>query len=182
MRSTHDRSIELRRLLRESSGAARDFLRDEVIAAKDRALVPLLLDLLNPSKYDVGIVNMAAMALAEMKAQEAVTPIVQSVRHPKQAKARGTLIYALRRLDWSAHVTLLVDLVGDDNFEVREMARLCFDEGAKRLSPQQREIALELLAYRLRTAADAEAKPWIVHTMSRLVAISKRQASLKIAI
>ncbi len=178
MNKVVDRSIELKRLLAGNPRAAADYLRTEVVEAKDRKLTPILLDLMNPSKYAIGVVNMAALALAEMRVQEAVTPIIQCLRHPKHANSRGTLVYALTRLDWSAHAALLVDLVSDDNFEVREMARVCFDRGSKRLKPEQREVALELLAYRLRTNTNPDVKPWIVHTMGRLLKLSQRDAQL----
>jgi hypothetical protein len=97
-----------------------------------------------------------AMALADLKASEAVTPLVAVLRRPELAKASGTLIFALGELGGSLPLDLAVSLIEAGSFEARAEVLELMGEG-RITPPAPAEIAsarqrLEVLAM----AADPE--------------------------
>jgi HEAT repeat protein len=71
--------------------------------------------------------NAIALALRDIGSQEAVEPIIEVLNHPKTLGYRGTLLYALEPLDYSAHLDLLVDFLLNGNFEVSRKSLLLIE-------------------------------------------------------
>lgn len=66
--------------------------------------------------------NAAALALADMRAQNTADKIIRVLRREDTKGYRGTLLYALEQLDAILPISLLVALIIDDSYETREEA------------------------------------------------------------
>ncbi|MFD2671783.1 HEAT repeat domain-containing protein [Marinicrinis sediminis] len=94
---------------------------EQIAERKERAYIPTLIDYLIETDHNI-LRNAIAIALSDLKAQESVEPILNLVLHPKTAKNRGTLLYALEGLDCSSHSLVITRMIVDGNFEVSRQA------------------------------------------------------------
>ncbi|WP_047154723.1 HEAT repeat domain-containing protein [Aneurinibacillus tyrosinisolvens] len=95
---------------------------EEIGRRGEKKAVPFLIQHLK-STDNHGLRNQIALALSDMGNQEAVEPIIEMITHSKTLGNRGTLLYALKPLDYSNHIELLVDCMVNGNYEVQHEAK-----------------------------------------------------------
>ncbi len=88
-----------------------------VIAFKWCKATKILVILLQITSYPA-IRNATALALADLRYQNALPLIIFLISNPKTENYRGTLVHTLQYFDCSNILSFLVDLVIDGNFEV----------------------------------------------------------------
>lgn len=115
-----------------------------LVHLQDKRAIPYLLSLLS-STDDTIIRNSAALALGDMRANEAVTALIKLINDPKNINKRGTLIYALQSLDCSKVIKDVVKIICDGNFECREMALQIIEEMNLKDKPLNIEESLTIL-------------------------------------
>ncbi len=134
----------IRQLTSEDSesirAAARAIAEHRVLEA-----VPAMLEVLDSSN-DPNVWNPVAIALGDMRIQEAKEHIVALVKNPKTMKSRGSLLYALQQgLDYRDESPMLTEMCISGNYEVRGEAATALVAIASSLSGELRnEVALKL--------------------------------------
>lgn len=66
--------------------------------------------------------NAAALALADMRAQNAKEPLISLLTRPETKGARGTLLYALEQLRADVPIAILAEIIATESYEAREEA------------------------------------------------------------
>ncbi len=66
-----------------------------------------------------GTRNMIALALSDLRCNEAVDKIIELLKSDSTKGSRGTLIYALGPLDYENHIEFIFKLLKDDGLEAR---------------------------------------------------------------
>lgn len=83
--------------------------------------------------------NQAALALRDIGDPQAVGPLFQAIHNPANRNNRGTLVYALERLDCSHYGKALIELLFYGNYEVKSMALKVLEAQAIDFSPADLE-------------------------------------------
>ncbi len=113
--------------------------------------IPLLLKLLSEDRR-IRVRDGAALALRELRANQAVPELIRLIRHPANKQTRGTLVYALQTLDWyREHAVYVATLLTVENYEVRQMALQALEAVVDDLSDQQKSNVLVGLSIALLT-------------------------------
>jgi HEAT repeat protein len=94
----------------------------------DKRAVPFLISLFQDDTYSRQVHNAAAICLRDLRAHEAVPAIMDYVNDPKTLGYHGTFLWALWELDCIEYFERFVEIIGDGNFECRNMA-FCLVEG-----------------------------------------------------
>jgi HEAT repeat protein len=98
----------------------------------------------------IRVKNGAAIALRELRANEAVPHLIRLIESGDFQRYRGTFIYALQTLDWySKYSYVVARLLTDTNFEVRAMAFDALNEAAETMSEGQKGTMLAALLLRV---------------------------------
>ncbi|MFC4775900.1 HEAT repeat domain-containing protein [Paenibacillus sp. GCM10023252] len=83
--------------------------------------------------------NQVAIALSDLRCQEAVKPIVNLLKSPNTLGYRGTLLYALEPLDYTDQIGLLLDFIITGNFEVSRTAFLLLEQVKDKISSELKQ-------------------------------------------
>ena len=102
--------------------------------------------------------NAAALALADMRANQASEEIISLLSRPDTIGARGTLLYALDRLGSFVPLPTLTAIILEDPYEAREEALGLIDKHRARYSDRERRTALRHLRDGLAAVDDARAR------------------------
>nr|WP_154892412.1 HEAT repeat domain-containing protein [Paenibacillus xylanexedens] len=113
-------------------------LIEELGNNNDISTAPLLLELMNTTENHL-IRNQTAIALSDMKYQDAVNPIIDLLKDPKTLGYRGSLLYALEPLNYSEHVGLLFDFIISGNFEVSRNSFLLLEQAKDKISSELKQ-------------------------------------------
>ena len=124
----------------------------KIVALRATRAVPHLMALLKTTENHL-LRNTIAIALRDLKVQEAVPIILYLVRNLKIKNYQGTLVYSLQTLDCKEYVVEISRIICEENFECREMA-LSILEGIEQVSTTRKKEALQLLKKCLRTCTD----------------------------
>jgi hypothetical protein len=92
--------------------------------------VPLLIDYLK-STENHWIRNAIAITLSDIGSKKAIEPLIEMINHPKTLGYRGSLLYALKPFDCSAHLETLVYHMLTGNFEVQANSYQLIEENIK---------------------------------------------------
>ncbi|NBD28359.1 HEAT repeat domain-containing protein [Paenibacillus glycinis] len=114
--------IRLEQALKSSDLKEASSVLSEVSRYKDEEVVLILIDHLRNTENTI-LRNEIAIALSDMRNQLALEPIIELLKDPKTLGNRGTLLFALRPFDFSAHLELLVDFLINGSFEVRHESK-----------------------------------------------------------
>ena len=142
-------SANAKKVIEELKGAIESRDEDAIFRASLRAgdtgrkdVIPILVNLLR-DQSGIRAKNGAALALRDLGANQAVPDLVRLIRDERYRHLRGTLVYALEKLDWySKHAYLIAALLADPNYEVRMMAFRALEAASKKLRPEHREQML----------------------------------------
>lgn len=116
-------------------------LIQEVVEQGNQEAIPILMKYLMDTDSPI-LRNKIALALSDLGCEEAVLPIIQLLNSPKTLRSRGTLLYALKPLDYSNHIEILVDQMIDGNFEVRHESKELIIEVKDKLNDEVLQIIL----------------------------------------
>lgn len=116
---------------------------EEVGEKRDNEFTSILIKHLSSTDSPI-LRNAIAIALADIKNQEAILPLINVLRHPKTEGSRGTLLYALESFDIVPHIVTITDLL-DDNFEVSRHSFQLISGVANNLTSAQKEICKQLI-------------------------------------
>lgn len=83
--------------------------------------------------------NHTAIALSDMRYQDAVNPIIDFLKDPKTLGYRGSFLYALEPLNYSEHVGLLFDFIISGNFEVSRNSFLLLEQVKDKISSELKQ-------------------------------------------
>jgi hypothetical protein len=98
--------------------------------SKIKAAVPILIRFLK-STENHRIRNSIAIALSDIGDEEAVNPLMEIINDPKTLGYRGSLLYALKPFNCSAHLETLVHHLLTGNFEVQANTYELIEENIK---------------------------------------------------
>lgn len=111
---------------------------------KRKDFVPFLLEVLKKTDDNL-LRNAVALALSDMRSQEAVEPLIELIQHPKTLGSKGTLLYALESLDCSQHIEVLVELLTGYGLEVSMHSIQILEKSLDELSVNEKiKIALKI--------------------------------------
>lgn len=102
--------------------------------------------------------NAAALALADLNAQDKVAEIVDVLRRPGTGRSAGTLLFALGVLDGTLPLSVAARLIADGSFEARAETLTFLED--RRIDPLEDELSTEearSLLIRVAAGDDAEA-------------------------
>ncbi|MFK4342210.1 MULTISPECIES: HEAT repeat domain-containing protein [unclassified Paenibacillus] len=116
---------------------------EEVGEKRDNEFTAILIKHLGSTDSPI-LRNAIAIALADIRNQEAILPLINVLKDPKTEGSRGTLLYALESFDIVPHVITITDLL-DDNFEVSRHSFQLISGVANNLSSIQKEICKQLI-------------------------------------
>jgi hypothetical protein len=116
---------------------------EEVGEKRDNEFTAILIKHLGSTDSPI-LRNAIAIALADIRNQEAILPLINVLKDPKTEGSRGTLLYALESFDIAPHVVTITDLL-DDNFEVSRHSFQLISGVANNLSSTQKEICKQLI-------------------------------------
>ncbi len=108
---------KLRKAIELKSEEAIEELVQKIGLTKVVEAVPYLITLLNETD-NCCLRNLVALALADIKDQRALEPLLSLIKSKRTERCRGTLVYALQSLDCASILIDLVDLVINGGFEV----------------------------------------------------------------
>lgn len=97
-------------------------LIEEIGTKRNEEAIPLLIKHLKATDSHI-LRNEIALALSDIGSEDAVRPIIELLSDPKTKGARGTLLYALKPLDYSQHFELLVDIMINGNYEAQQESK-----------------------------------------------------------
>ncbi|XEC96686.1 HEAT repeat domain-containing protein [Paenibacillus tarimensis] len=109
---------------------------------KDVEAVPFLIHHLVDTNNNI-LRNAIAIALADIGSNEAIEPLISMIKNPKTIGYRGTLLYALESFDCSDHAQLIVDLLGEDNFEVSRQSLLLLESIADNIPKEVKQKCIQ---------------------------------------
>lgn len=104
---------------------------------KDKTYRSLLLKHLKATDSKI-LRNEIALALSDMGSNEAVDSLVEMLMHPITKGSRGTLLYALRELDYIDLISKITDFIGVSSLEVSMEAFLLLENVFGKLSDEQK--------------------------------------------
>jgi hypothetical protein len=99
--------------------------------------------------------NAAALALADLHAQNAKDALIDLLERPATKGSRGTLLYALQELGVDLPLAVLADIIAEETYEAREEALNFLAKGLVEGSPEGLARARARLEAAL-LSADAE--------------------------
>ena len=117
---------ELRKQICSDDGDARLKASDKLASIGGGKVLDILIPLLKSE--NAGIRNAAALSLREIGDNRSVKPLVKAITNPKNKNNRGTLVYALEKLDCSKLLSTLVELALCDSYEVQNHALTIISE------------------------------------------------------
>ncbi|MGG2028024.1 HEAT repeat domain-containing protein [Gottfriedia sp. S16(2024)] len=91
---------------------------EEIVKNKQENCIHLLIDCLKVTGNH-RIRNAIAIALSDIGNEIAIEPLFEMINDPKTLGYRGTLFYALKPFDCTAHLKTLVQHLLTGNFEVQ---------------------------------------------------------------
>jgi len=116
--------------------------------------------------------NRAAGALWRIGNPRAVPALIEAFEQHRESGDTGSLIYAMRVFDCSAHFDWLCALVFDDVFEIRAMALMVLDRQSFQASAKEVErIRLLIASYRRigpRRPEDLDAMRYLEDVLARV--------------
>ena len=109
---------------------------------------------------DARVRNQAALALGDLREQAAVPVLVGLLTAEATAGSRGSLLFALRELDYRDHLAALADQFGSEVYEVLELALQLFEQLPRRLRRQQTRPALARLVHWAQAVTNPDRAPY----------------------
>lgn len=106
--------------------------------------LPLLVDIMMKTD-DIHLRHDIAIALKDIGSQEAVEPIITLLKDRKTEGSRGTLLYALEDLDYSAHFELLIEFLYTGNWETSRQAYMLLEPLMKVVPIDKRERGISAI-------------------------------------
>lgn len=103
---------------------------EEVGINKYENAVPLLIEYFK-STDNHRLRNSIAITLSDIGNEKAINPLIEMINDPKTLGYRGTLLYALKPFDCSAHLETLVYHLLTGNFEVQANSFQLIEENIK---------------------------------------------------
>lgn len=110
----------------------------QIAERKLEKAVPFLIEQLEITDNNL-LRNAIALALSDMKCEEAVEPIIRMLKHPKTKGFRGSLLSALEPFDYLNHLDTLVDFMCKGNFEVSRKSFLLIEHVANSISAKNKQ-------------------------------------------
>ncbi|RZK28587.1 MAG: hypothetical protein EOO63_10935 [Hymenobacter sp.] len=111
---------------------------------KSKATIRWLLTILVQTT-DGHIRNQAALALGDLRIQEAVPVIIHLLATEATATNRGSLLFALLSLNYCAHLNAIASQLGSNVYEVLEMTIQLLEQLPRRLKARQTREAIRQL-------------------------------------
>ena len=137
--------------------------------------VPPILEILRDHS-DPRLRMQAALCIRDIKALEGLPVLVEALRDPKNSSYRGTFVYAMQPFDCRPYVAEIARLVGDEVFEVREMALQLMEEMNLSLELASIQDARQILTERLQEcSSDPEVSPYVTHAFKILNALESNE-------
>ena len=99
---------------------------DAIVKDFGRSAVSALLDCLGSANASSR--NASALALREIKDNEAVNPLFRAIKNPRNEADHSTLVYALEMLDCKEHFLEVISLALSSKADVRISASIIFFE------------------------------------------------------
>lgn len=98
-----------------------EIILEEIGRSKTAEAIPLLIQYLKSTENAL-LRNSIALSLRDIGSEEAVQPLIDTINDPKTIGYRGTLLYALKPFNCSAHLETLIYHLITGNFEVQAQA------------------------------------------------------------
>ena len=102
-------------------GSAIKLIQEIVDKDNSEAITILIKHLKDTDNHDLR--NKIVLALSDLSCEEAVTPIIELLNSPKTNGNRDTLSYALKPLDYSNHIELLLNQMINGNYEAQQESK-----------------------------------------------------------
>jgi HEAT repeat protein len=141
------RSIEELRPIVLSGGSEQDVIEAiaEIVALRDIASVPLLLEVLEATR-STAVRNAVALGLRDSGDTSAVPALMAHISRPENAHTNGTLLYALETLDAKSVIVPLVHTACAGDYEAVAMILNAVESFVAPLDQKQKQEALSKLA------------------------------------
>ncbi|MFD4707950.1 HEAT repeat domain-containing protein [Gottfriedia sp. NPDC058432] len=108
----------IRKVIESDKVESAERILEEIGETKQENCIPLLIEYLK-STDNHRIRNSIAIALSDIGSKKAIEPLIEMINDPKTLGNRGSLFYALKAFDCSAHLETLVYHLLTGNFEVQ---------------------------------------------------------------
>lgn len=115
---------------------------------KDETCLDILLKYLETTDNHI-LRNKIALALSDIGNNKATNGLIEVLLHPKTKGSRGTLLYALKELDYVHHISIITNLIGDPTLEISMEAYLLLEHVTDSLSNEQKENCKIILESKL---------------------------------
>ncbi|WP_440110735.1 HEAT repeat domain-containing protein [Paenibacillus sp. QZ-Y1] len=111
---------------------------------KDESYLEVLLEHLKATDNNI-LRNEIALTLSDIGNEKAVNILIELLIHPNTIGSRGTLLYALENLDYTAHISTIAGFIGASSLEVSMQAFLLLEYIVDELSHNQKEQCKSIL-------------------------------------
>ncbi len=139
---------KVRKLIRENCiDEVIEFLKELEESEYDKVIIELIDDLQNTNESDIR--NTVAIVLCELSCNDAVVPLVNLISDPRYKNNRGTLVYALEKLDSSKFIVDLFPLLYEGNFEVRMNLYTLVEEKIKEMAQEDVDKCIDILNHQI---------------------------------
>ncbi|MFS1514401.1 HEAT repeat domain-containing protein [Chengkuizengella sp. SCS-71B] len=120
---------------------------------KDSSYVDNLIENLKQTDSNI-LRNAIAIALGDIGSNKSVEPIMNLLADPKTKGSRGTLLYALRSLDYSAHTIEITKLLLNNSIEISNESFLLLEKISKDLPVEIKKECKKIISDHLKNNED----------------------------
>jgi HEAT repeat protein len=129
---------EFKRLIEKGLTSEASFVLVEIKDANGQIDIPYLLELLMETESGI-LRNEIALILSDYNVEEVVSLIIELLQSPKTIGYRGSLVGALEPFDYKPYSKLLLELMLNDNYEVRRRSFTLLEPILEELSESEKD-------------------------------------------